>query len=72
MSACIQKRRQWFYFSASDPTICFSLIYDIYVGFERAEKAGGSREDRKTSVAQQSVSVCSEWKLLSIQNKNVI
>lgn len=55
MSACIQQKRQWFYSSASDPTICFSLIYDIYVGFETTEHAGSDREDRRMSVAQQSV-----------------
>lgn len=68
MSACIQQKRQRFYSSASDPTICFSLIYDIYVGFESTEHAGSSRED--TSVAQQRASLCFEWKLLSSDRTN--
>lgn len=70
MSACIQQKRHWFYFSASDPTICFSLISDIYVGFGTMEHAGSGREDRRMSVAQRRASLCFEWKLLSSERTN--
>lgn len=56
MCACIQQKRQGFYSSAFDATICFNLIYDIYVGFESIEHAMGWSKPYKKKEGCQSQS----------------
>lgn len=65
MSVCAAGRQR-FSSSASDPTICFSLSADIYVGLETTEHVGTATQDRRLSRAESSL----HFKLLSAVRTN--
>lgn len=62
--------RQRFYYSASDPTICFRLSSDIYVGLETTEHVGTATQDRRLPCAQLRAGLHFKWKLLSAVRTN--